>query len=60
MKKKKKYQQTDSGVDMVTFAPLVFGTNVRDMRMESQLFLKNLANKLMLKSGGEYASTVTR
>lgn len=59
MEKKKKNQQTVSGVDMVTFAPLVFGTN-RDMRMESQLILKNLANKLMLKSGGEYASTVTR
>ena len=59
MEKKKKYQQTVSGVETGTFTPLVFGTN-RGMRMESQLFLKNLANKLMLKRGGEYASTVTR
>ena len=59
MEKKKKYQQTVSGAEMGTFTPLVFGTN-RDRRVESQLFLKNLANKLILKSGGEYASTVTR
>lgn len=43
---------------MGTFTPLIVGTN-RGMRIESQLFLKNLANKLMLKSGDEDASTVT-
>ena len=47
MKKKRKYQQKVLDVEMGTFRPLVFGTN-GGMGMESQLFLKNLANTLIL------------
>lgn len=40
---KRKYQQRVLNVEMGTFTPLVFGTN-GGMGIESQVFLKNLAN----------------
>ena len=45
--KKRKYQQRVLNVEMGTFTPLVFGTN-GGMGLESQNFLKNLANRLSI------------
>ena len=56
--KKRKYQQRILEVEMGTFTPLVFGTN-GGMGSDCQMFLKNLTNKLVLKTGEDYASTMS-
>ena len=40
------------------FTPLVFGTN-RGMRVECQMFLRNLTEKLSRKNGELYAAVIT-
>ena len=54
----KKIPKRVFNVEIGTFTPLVFGTK-GGMGTESQLLLKNLANKLYLKTGDDYASTMT-
>ena len=43
---------------MGTFTPLVFGTN-GDMGLDSQNFLRTLANKLSTKNDEPYASVIS-
>ena len=56
--KKRKYQQRVLDVEMGTFMPLVLGTNV-GMRIECQMFLKHLADKLSRKDGEPYHAVIS-
>ena len=49
--KKRKYQQRVLDVEMGSFTPLVFGTNVE---WETQRFLKHLADKIAQKDTEPY------